>query len=164
MDALGIQYEVTPVGDRYVTEAMLKRGASLGGEQSGHVIHAEYSTTGDGLVTAFALLDVMVRSGKLLSELATVMEVYPQTLINVPVEEPGSASRVARSGLVKAAIADAESRLANKGRLLLRPSGTEPVVRVMVEHPDEVVCREVCEEVAAVVSSSSSQSTSEART
>jgi phosphoglucosamine mutase len=164
MDALGIQYEVTPVGDRYVAEAMLKRGASLGGEQSGHVIHAEYTTTGDGLVTALALLDVMVRSGKLLSELATVMEVYPQTLINVPVEEPGSASRVARSGLVKAAIADAESRLANKGRLLLRPSGTEPVVRVMVEHPDEVVCREVCEEVAAVVSSSSSQSTPEART
>ena len=164
MDRLGIQYEVTPVGDRYVAEAMLRRGASLGGEQSGHVIHAEYATTGDGLVTAFALLDVMARSGKPLSELAKVMEVYPQTLINVPLEEPGSAPSVAKSGLVKAAIADAESRLANKGRILLRPSGTEPVVRVMVEHSDEVVCRKVCEEVAAVVSSSSSQSTPEART
>jgi phosphoglucosamine mutase len=159
MDALGIRYEVTPVGDRYVAEAMLKRGASLGGEQSGHVIYAEYATTGDGLVTAFVLLDVMARSGKPLSELAKVMEVYPQTLINVPVEEPGSAPKVARSGLVKAAIADAKGRLANEGRILLRPSGTEPVVRVMVEHSDEVVCREVCEEVAAVVASSTSQST-----
>ncbi|MBV9452586.1 MAG: phosphoglucosamine mutase [Rubrobacter sp.] len=164
MDRLGIQYEVTPVGDRYVAEAMLRREASLGGEQSGHVIHAEYATTGDGLVTGFALLDVMVRSGKPLSELAKVMEVYPQTLINVPVEEPGSAPRIARSGLVKAATADAESRLANKGRILLRPSGTEPVVRVMVEHSDEVVCREVCEEVAAAVSSSVSRSAPEART
>ena len=164
MDGLGIQYEVTPVGDRYVAEAMLRRGASLGGEQSGHVIHAAYATTGDGLVTAFALLDVMARSGKPLSELAKVMEVYPQTLINVPVEEPGFTLRIARSELVKAAIADAESRLANKGRILLRPSGTEPVVRVMVEHSDEAVCREVCEEVAAVVSSSSLQSIPEART
>ncbi len=120
----------------------------MGGEQSGHVIISEYATTGDGLVTALALLDVMVRSGKSLSELARVMEVYPQTLINVPVEDRA----VAESVPVKEALMRAEARLAEEGRILLRPSGTEPVVRVMVEHEDEAVCREVCEEVATVVS------------
>jgi phosphoglucosamine mutase len=148
MDRLGIPYEVTPVGDRYVAEAMLEGSASLGGEQSGHVIISEYATTGDGLVTALALLDVMVRSGKSLSELARVMEVYPQPLLNVPVEDRA----VAESEPVKEALMRAEGRLAGEGRILLRPSGTEPVVRVMVEHEDEAVCREVCEEVAAVVS------------
>ncbi len=152
MESLGVPYEVTPVGDRHVAEAMSKRGAALGGEQSGHVIVSKYAATGDGLVTAFALLDVMVRSGKPLSELARVMEVYPQALINVPVEGPTSAAALAGSEPVKEAVAKAEKRLGSEGRILLRPSGTEPVVRVMVEHEDEAVCREVCEGVAAVVS------------
>jgi len=152
MDALEIPYEVTPVGDRHVAEAMARRGASLGGEQSGHVILSEYATTGDGLVTALALLDVMVRSGKPLSELAEVIEVYPQTLLNVRVEG-GTASAVAGAGAVKEAVSQAERRLGSEGRILLRPSGTEPIVRVMVEHADEAVCREVCEEVAAAVAS-----------
>jgi phosphoglucosamine mutase len=160
MDRLGVPYEVTPVGDRHVAEAMLKRRVSLGGEQSGHIIVSEHATTGDGLVTALALLDVMVRSGKSLSELARVMEVYPQTLINVPVEDRA----VAESGAVKEAVVRAEGRLAGEGRILLRPSGTEPVVRVMVEHEDEAVCREVCQEVAAVVASSSSRNVPEVRT
>ncbi len=164
MDSLEIPYEVTPVGDRHVAEAMLRRGAALGGEQSGHVIVSEYAKTGDGLVTAFALLDVMVRSGKPLSELADVMEVYPQTLINVPVVSTGSAATVAASEVVKEAVVEAEDRLGGEGRILLRPSGTEPMVRVMVEHEDEAICREVCEEVAAVVSSSSSQVAREVRT
>ena len=151
MESLTIPYEVTPVGDRHVTEAMLKKGAALGGEQSGHVIVSEYTATGDGLLTALALLDVMGRKGKPLSELAEVMEVYPQTLINVPVEGPSSAATVAGGEPVKETVAKAEARLEGEGRILLRPSGTEPVVRVMVEHSDEVVCREVCEEVAAVV-------------
>jgi phosphoglucosamine mutase len=149
MEFMEIPYEVTPVGDRHVAEAMLRRGAALGGEQSGHVIVSEYATTGDGLVTALALLDVMARSGKPLSELAEVMEVYPQTLINVPVA--GSAATVAEGEFVKEAVIKAEGRLGEEGRILLRPSGTEPVVRVMVEHEDETVCREVCEEVAAAV-------------
>ncbi|MDP9455021.1 MAG: phosphoglucosamine mutase [Actinomycetota bacterium] len=149
MEGLGISYEVTPVGDRHVAEAMRKSGASLGGEQSGHVILSEYATTGDGLVTALALLDVMARSGKPLSELARVMERYPQSLINVPVD--GSAPEAAGHGAVKEAVAGAEKRLGSEGRILLRPSGTEPVVRVMVEHEDAAVCREVSEEVAAVV-------------
>ena len=163
MESMEIPYEVTPVGDRHVAEAMLRRGAALGGEQSGHVILSEYVTTGDGLVTALALLDVMARSGKPLSELAEVMEVYPQTLINVPVARAGSAATVAGGEVVKGAVTKAEGRLGEEGRILLRPSGTEPVVRVMVEHEDETVCREVCEEVAAVVSSSSLEGVPEVR-
>jgi phosphoglucosamine mutase len=151
MDSLGVPYEVTPVGDRHVAEAMVERGASLGGEQSGHVILSDYVMTGDGLVTALALLDVMNRSGDSLSELAGVMEVYPQKLINVIVADAASAKTVAASETVERAVSDADSRLGEEGRILLRPSGTEPVVRVMVEHADETVCEEVCEEVAAVV-------------
>jgi len=151
MKSLGIPCEVTPVGDRHVAEAMQGRGASLGGEQSGHILVSEHATTGDGLVTALALLDVMVRSGKTLSELAEVMEVYPQALINVPVVDKA----IVGSGPVKEAVARAEGKLKDEGRILLRPSGTEPVVRVMVEHEDETVCHEVCEEVASVVAASS---------
>ncbi|MDQ3284583.1 MAG: phosphoglucosamine mutase [Actinomycetota bacterium] len=161
MESLGIPYEVTPVGDRHVAEAMLRRGAALGGEQSGHVMLSEYVTTGDGLATALALLDVMARSGKPLSKLVGVMEVYPQSLINVPVV--GSAATVAEAEVVKEAVVKAEVRLGGEGRILLRPSGTEPVVRVMVEHEDEMVCQEVCEEVALVVSSSSSEAVPEVR-
>jgi phosphoglucosamine mutase len=151
MDSLHIPYEVTPVGDRHVAETMLERGVSLGGEQSGHVILSEYVTTGDGLVTALALLDVMARSGKPLSELAKVMKVYPQKLINVTVPDAASAKTIAASEAVEQAVSDADRRLGEEGRILLRPSGTEPVVRVMVEHADEAVCEEVCEEVAGVV-------------
>jgi phosphoglucosamine mutase len=151
MDALGVPYEVTPVGDRHVAQSMRERGASLGGEQSGHVILSEYVTTGDGIVTALALLDAMSRSGKPLSELAQVMEVYPQRLINVRVPDRASAKAVAASETVERAVSEADSRLGEEGRILLRPSGTEPVVRVMVEHADESVCGEICEEVAGVV-------------
>ena len=136
------------MGDRHVAEEMGRTGASLGGEQSGHVILSEYATTGDGIVTALALLDVMVRSGRPLSELAGVMEVYPQTLINVRVEEPKA---VATSQSVERVVSEAEKELGDEGRVLLRPSGTEPVVRVMVEHTDETVCREVCEEISRAV-------------
>ena len=151
MESLGVSYEVTPVGDRHVAEAMRKSRASLGGEQSGHVILAEHATTGDGLVTALALLDVMVRSGKQLSELAASMSHYPQILINVTVGGAASAGTIASSEEVTRAVSRAEERLGDEGRILLRPSGTEPVVRVMVEHADEAVCREVCEEIARVV-------------
>ena len=151
MDSLGIPYEVTPVGDRYVAEVMRKSGASVGGEQSGHVILSEYVTTGDGLLTALALLDVMSRSGKPLSELAKVMDVYPQELINVSVADTASAKAIAASEKVEQAVLMAEVRLGDEGRILLRPSGTEPVVRVMVEHEDKAICTDVCEEVARVV-------------
>ena len=151
MERLGVPCEVTPVGDRHVAAEMRRLGASVGGEQSGHVILSEYATTGDGIVTALALLDVMARSGKPLSELSEVMEVYPQSLINVTVEDPVAAKLAASSREVGLAVSGAEERLGSEGRILLRPSGTEPVVRVMVEHADEKVCREVCERVAGVV-------------
>ncbi len=159
MEAVEIPYEVTDVGDRHVAEAMGLLGSSLGGEQSGHVILSEHATTGDGLVTALALLDVMVRSGRPLSELAAVMEKYPQTLINVRIGDPGAAKAVAASGAVGQAVSEAESRLGEEGRVLLRPSGTEPVVRVMVEHADETVCREVCEEISLAVAGAGEEET-----
>jgi phosphoglucosamine mutase len=159
MEALGIPYEVTDVGDRHVAEVMGRLGASVGGEQSGHVILSEHVTTGDGMVTALALLDVMARGGRPLSELAAVMEKYPQTLINVRVEEPGVAKAVAASEAVGRAVSKAEGRLRDEGRVLLRPSGTEPVVRVMVEHADETVCREVCEEVSRAVAGAGEEET-----
>jgi phosphoglucosamine mutase len=151
MESLNIRCEVTPVGDSHVAETMRERGASVGGEQSGHVILSDHAATGDGLVTALALLDVMARSGKPLSELARVMEVYPQKLINVAVRDAASAKTVAALGTVERSVSEAESKLGEEGRILLRPSGTEPVVRVMVEHADEAVCEAVCEEVARVV-------------
>jgi phosphoglucosamine mutase len=159
MEALGIPYEVTDVGDRHVAEVMGRLGASVGGEQSGHVILSEHVTTGDGMVTALALLDVMARGGRPLSELAAVMEKYPQTLINVRVEEPGVAKAVAASEAVGRAVSKAEGRLRDEGRVLLRPSGTEPVVRVMVEHADETVCREVCEEISRAVAGAGEEET-----
>lgn len=151
MDALRIPYEVTPVGDRYVAEVMRRDGASIGGEQSGHVILSEYVSTGDGLVTALAVLDVMTRTGRPLSELARVMDVYPQRLMNVRVASPAQAKGLSENGKVAESVSAAEKRLGSEGRILLRPSGTEPLVRVMVEHADERTCREVCEEVAGVV-------------
>ena len=138
----------TSVGDRYVMEAMREGGYVLGGEQSGHIIFLQHNTTGDGLLTALQLLDVMVERGVPLGELAQVMRSYPQTLINVRVRDK-NAWRT--NAAVAQAIADVEARLGDDGRILVRESGTEPIVRVMVEAPDEDVVREYAEAVAGVV-------------
>jgi phosphoglucosamine mutase len=159
MEALGIPYEVTPVGDRYVAEAMRRDGASLGGEQSGHVILSDYASTGDGLVTALAVLEVMTRTGRTLSELARVMDVYPQKLVNVRVASPALARSLSEHEKVARAVESAGERLGAEGRILLRPSGTEPLVRVMVEHADADTCRKVCEGVAEVVEEAGSETT-----
>jgi phosphoglucosamine mutase len=151
LNSLRIPYEVTPVGDRYVAEVMRRDGASVGGEQSGHVILSDYATTGDGLVTALAVVEVMTRTGKPLSELARVMDVYPQRLVNVRVANPALARRLSENGKVAGAVEKAEKRLGSEGRILLRPSGTEPLVRVMVEHADAGTCNEVCEAVAGIL-------------
>jgi phosphoglucosamine mutase len=146
MQDAGIDVVQTAVGDRYVLEALAEGGLSLGGEQSGHVIFADHATTGDGILTAVALLDVVTRRGEPLATIAdAAMTSLPQVLANV---------RVARSAPDAATIlADeidaAERRLGAAGRILVRPSGTEPLVRVMVEAPTADEAREVADEVAA---------------
>jgi phosphoglucosamine mutase len=131
MEAHGIEVVETAVGDRYVLEALEARGLALGGEQSGHVIFRDLATTGDGLLTAVQCLDVVVRSGRPLAGLARVMTRLPQVLRNVRVarRDPAVVDRLAPD------IAAAETRLGATGRVLVRPSGTEPVVRVMAEAP-----------------------------
>ncbi|MEI2269254.1 phosphoglucosamine mutase [Microbacterium sp. No. 7] len=147
MAANGIHLETTAVGDRYVLERMNEGGYSLGGEQSGHVIMSEYATTGDGVLTGLHLAAEVARQRKPLSELAKVMTVFPQVLINVKGVER---SRSTDPDVLEA-VAAAEAELGDSGRVLLRPSGTEPLVRVMVEAASEEDAQRVGEQLAAVV-------------
>ncbi len=148
MQREGIGVRVTRVGDRYVLERMLQEGLSLGGEQSGHVIFADHATTGDGLLTSLKLLEVMTESGRALSDLGGVMERMPQVLLNVKVRDREAAGR---SAAIDEALRAWEERLAERGRVLLRPSGTEPVVRVMVEALDPAQAEEAARSLAEVV-------------
>jgi phosphoglucosamine mutase len=148
MQELGIKIVETPVGDRYVLEAMREGGYSLGGEQSGHVIMLDHATTGDGALTALHLLARVAETGRPLAELVTVMKRLPQVLVNVGDVDK---SRTASSPELSAAVAAAEAELGGQGRVLLRPSGTESLVRVMVEAPTQQQAREVAERLAAVV-------------
>ena len=146
----GIHCEKTAVGDRYVLENMLKNGYNIGGEQSGHVIFLDYATTGDGELTAIQILKAMKRSGKKLSELASVMEIYPQVLINVRVSQEGKV-RFPDDVEIKKAIAHAEAELGDTGRVLVRASGTEPLIRVMLEGKDTAQIQHLGEVIAEVV-------------
>ncbi|MCU1691463.1 MAG: phosphoglucosamine mutase [Frankiales bacterium] len=148
MQAAGLEVVQTAVGDRYVLEAMREGGHALGGEQSGHVVFADAATTGDGLLTGLALLGRVAATGRTLTDLAAVVTVLPQVLVNVRAQR----SR-AQDDDVLAAVAAEEDALAGSGRVLLRPSGTEPVVRVMVEAPTDAQAREVADRLAAVVGS-----------
>lgn len=134
----GLRTVKTQVGDRYVLEEMRKNGYVLGGEQSGHVIFLEYNTTGDGLLTAIQLLNVMKETGKTMSELASVMTVYPQVLMNAKVSNQNKHSYTKDDVIVKR-IEEIEGYMAGQGRVLIRPSGTEPLVRVMLEGKDQSV-------------------------
>lgn len=148
MESAGIGVVETPVGDRYVLEALNAGGYSLGGEQSGHVIFADRATTGDGLLTGLVLLDVVHRSGKPLSELAaSAMTQLPQVLVNVPV----GARRDDAVELLAADVAAWEQRLGHTGRILVRPSGTEPLVRIMVEAPTGELANDVAEALRDVL-------------
>ena len=148
MRAQGVRVDQTKVGDRYVLESMNANGFTLGGEQSGHVIMSEFATTGDGVLTGLHLTARMARTGKSLAELAEVMTRLPQVMINVR----GVDKLRAGSDLeIKAAVSAAARRLGDSGRVLLRPSGTEPVVRVMVEATSFDEAQEVCEELADIV-------------
>ena len=149
MKAAGIGVRQTKVGDRYVLEAMNISGYSLGGEQSGHVILSEFATTGDGTLTALHVLERMATTGRSLKELASVMTRHPQVLVNVPNVDKG---RTDQDGVIAAAVAEAEALLGESGRVLLRPSGTEPLVRVMVEATTADEALAVAERLAEVVS------------
>lgn len=139
----------TPVGDRYVLEALDADGLTLGGEQSGHLVFRELATTGDGVLTAVLLLDLIRRTGRPLADLAReAMRRLPQVLVNVPAPDPGS---VVENEAVQAEVAAVRLELGQQGRVLLRPSGTEPLVRVMVEAADEVVAHTVVDRLCVVV-------------
>ncbi|MBV9010946.1 MAG: phosphoglucosamine mutase [Pseudonocardiales bacterium] len=144
----GVVVKTTPVGDRYVLEALMAGGFTLGGEQSGHVVLPSYATTGDGLLTALRLMARMVSSGRSLADLAGVLTRLPQVLVNIAVADRMA---VVAAPEVTAAVARAEAELGETGRILLRPSGTEPLVRVMVEAPTESIARTVAHRIATIV-------------
>ncbi len=146
----GINCEKTKVGDRYVLENMLAGGHSIGGEQSGHLIFLDHATTGDGELSALKLLCIMKETGKKLSELASQMTVYPQVLVNVRVSDFGKA-KFPRDKEIKNAIEAAEKELGADGRVLVRVSGTEPLVRVMLEGKDEEKISVLAQELAEVI-------------
>ena len=148
MKSAGIKVITTAVGDRYVLEEMLKSDYSLGGEQSGHLSMREFANTGDGILTALQLAQEVARSGKTLAELASAMQRFPQVLINVPNVDK---SKVDSSPALSAAIAAAETQLGDSGRVLLRASGTEPLIRVMVEASSDNLAQEIATSLAQVV-------------
>lgn len=140
----------TRVGDRYVLESMLKHGYNLGGEQSGHVIFLDYNTTGDGLITAIQLLYVMKKTGKSLSELKQIMQVYPQVLVNAHVKNENKHAYL-EDLEIQEEINKLEAKFKGEGRVLIRPSGTEPLVRVMIEGKDKEVMQKAAEELAQLI-------------
>ncbi|MDQ7802093.1 phosphoglucosamine mutase [Amycolatopsis sp. A133] len=152
MKAHGITVVTTAVGDRYVLEELRAGGFALGGEQSGHVVLPAHATTGDGLLTALRLMSRMAETGKSLADLAAVMNRLPQVLVNVPVADKAA---VAGSAEVRDAVGQVEAELGEEGRVLLRPSGTEQLVRVMVEAPAQSTAQAAADRLAGVVSAAS---------
>jgi phosphoglucosamine mutase len=148
LESHGIHSIPTAVGDRYVVEEMKKNGFNLGGEQSGHIIFLDYNTTGDGLLTGLQLVNIMKATQKPLSELAGEMKKFPQKLVNVRVTDKNHVTDNVR---VKAVIEQVEQEMAGDGRILVRPSGTEPLVRVMAEAPSEEQCETYVNRIVAVV-------------
>ncbi|MDY0187227.1 MAG: phosphoglucosamine mutase [Syntrophus sp. (in: bacteria)] len=147
----GFKHHASQVGDRYVLEDMLKLGGVIGGEESGHMIFLEHHTTGDGILTALQLIAAMVRTGKPLSELAALMDIYPQKLINVDVKSKPDISTVPQ---VMEVIGRIEKELGEEGRILVRYSGTQNMCRVMVEGPSVAVTETYCQEIANIVKKS----------
>ena len=148
MRAAGVTVRTTAVGDRYVVEELRSGAFSLGGEQSGHVVVPDHATTGDGILTALLLMSRMTATGSTLADLASVVTALPQVLINVPVVDKRS---VAEADVVREAVAGAEAELGDTGRVLLRPSGTEQLVRVMVEASTQSHAQQVAGRIAEIV-------------
>ena len=150
LDEQGIDYAKTAVGDKYVYEYMVKNGCRLGGEQSGHIIISKYATTGDGILTSIKMMEVMLAKKKTMHELCEGLTIYPQVLKNVHVKSKPEAQN---DPAVQAAVEEVKKRLGDTGRILVRESGTEPVIRVMVEAPDKTLCQECVDQVVDVICS-----------
>ena len=148
LDKAGIDYEKTTVGDKYVNEAMVANGYVLGGEQSGHIIFSKHATTGDGILTAIMLMEVILEKKQSLHTLAQGMKMYPQCLKNVRVADKKAVTENAKVQQKKKEI---EEKLGEDGRILLRESGTEPVIRVMVEAATDALCEQYVDEMVEVI-------------
>ena len=147
-DEAGIDYAKTKVGDKYVYEYMMMNGCRLGGEQSGHIIFSKYASTGDGILTSLKMMEVMMAKKKTMSQLCDGLTIYPQVLKNIRVTDKAEAQNDAD---VQAAVSDVAAKLGDTGRILVRESGTEPVIRVMVEAESHDLCEEYVESVLAVI-------------
>lgn len=148
LDKVGINYEKTAVGDKYVYENMVQNGHCIGGEQSGHIIFSKHATTGDGILTSLKIVETMVENKKTLAQLIEPVEIYPQLLINVRVHDKKAAQE---DPDVQAAVKEVETLLGDEGRILVRESGTEPVMRVMVEAQSDEICHEYVLKVVNVI-------------
>ncbi|HIY25651.1 MAG TPA: phosphoglucosamine mutase, partial [Candidatus Acutalibacter pullistercoris] len=148
LDELDIGYAKTKVGDKYVYEYMQQSGARIGGEQSGHIIFSKYASTGDGILTSLKMMEVMMAKKKPLSELAAPLHIYPQVLENVRVTDKATAQA---DPDVQAKVKEVAEKLGDTGRILVRESGTEPVLRVMVEAPEQDTCQKFVDEVVDVI-------------
>lgn len=148
VESIGLKDVVTQVGDRYVVEEMRKNGYNFGGEQSGHMIFLDFNTTGDGMLSGIQLLNIMKQTGKKLSELANEVTIYPQKLVNIRVTDKNGAMEVP---VIKKVIEETEAEMNGEGRILVRPSGTEPLLRVMAEAPTIEKVEYYVEKIAAIV-------------
>ena len=146
----GIKIEKTGVGDRYVLEHILENGDNFGGEQSGHIIFFDYNTTGDGIVTAIQLLSILKKTGKTLDEAKTIMEVLPQALVNARVDNSLKKDYL-KNETIKSEIEKLEAKFSGEGRVLIRPSGTEPIVRVMIEGRNQKEIQQEAERLAKLI-------------
>ncbi|WHA10432.1 phosphoglucosamine mutase [Enterococcus montenegrensis] len=148
VEAIGLKDVITQVGDRYVVEEMRKNDYNFGGEQSGHMVFLDFNTTGDGMLSGIQLLSIIKETGKKLSELAAEVTIYPQKLVNIRVTNKNGAMEVTA---IKAVIEEAEKEMNGEGRILVRPSGTEPLLRVMAEAPSDELVNYYVDKIAAVV-------------
>jgi phosphoglucosamine mutase len=148
LEANGMKYQQTAVGDKYVAENMMENGYAIGGEQSGHIIFSKYATTGDGILTSLMVMQTMIEKKLPLSILASEMKVYPQLLKNVRVQDKEA---VAENARLKAEVERVAAALGSDGRILLRPSGTEPKIRVMVEAKTNEICEKYVDEIIEVI-------------
>ena len=146
----GMDIVKTAVGDRYVFEEMINNGYILGGEQSGHIIFLEHNTTGDGLLTGLMLLQVMKKTGKKMSELNSLMEDFPQVLVNARVKDELKNSYL-EDEKIREGVQKVEEMFRGEGRVVIRPSGTEPMIRVMIEGKDEKEIEKTAEELAKII-------------